>query len=183
MNQAATSILALAAILAAPCALADEALYLGATLGQRTELTLQAGGQRQSDASEPRAFGIVGGYDFSEHLAIEAGYTSFGTHRYASGASIRMGALHVAAKGGFALNDKFSLFGKAGLVRHTLKLAGTGEDDGSHSKARPMFGAGAAYRLTEKVGVTLEVVDYGTLRTGAGEIKVRQFEAGLHVKF
>ena len=183
MKQAATSVFSLAAVLAAPCALADEPLYLGATLGQRTELTLQANGQRQSDISEPRAFGIVGGYDVNEYLAFEAGYTNFGKHRYASGASIRMGALHVAAKGRIALNDKFSLFGKAGLARHTLKLAGTGEDDGSHSKARPMFGAGAAYRLTEKVGVTLEAVDYGTLRTGAGEIKVRQLEAGLHVKF
>lgn len=183
MNKLFASTLALSAILSAPLAQADDQLYVGATIGQRTGLTLDLDGTRESDTSEPRAFTLRGGVEFNEHVGIEAAYTRFGKHRFPSGASVDMGALSVAVKGSVALSDKFSLFGKAGVARHTLRLAGTSEDNGSYSKARPLFGAGVAYRITDNVAATVEVVDYGTLRTGAGELKLRQFEAGLNVRF
>lgn len=183
MNKLLASALALCAISAAPMAHADDPMYLGATIGQRTGLVLDTNGTRENGTNEPRSFSLRGGYEFNEHVGIEAAYTSFGKHHFASGASVNMGALSLAAKGSMALNDKFSLFGKAGIARHTLKLAGTADDNGSYSKARALFGAGVAYRVTEHVGLTAEVVDYGTLRTGAGELKLRQFEAGINVKF
>jgi opacity protein-like surface antigen len=183
MNTLLAPTLALAAILSAPLAQAEDQFYLGATIGQRTVLVLDIDGTREEDSKRPRAFTVRGGYEFNEHAGIEAAYTSFGRHRFPSGASVDMGALSVAAKGSYALNDKFSLFGKAGIARHTLKLAGTASDNGSYSKARPLFGAGVAYRVIDNVALTAEVVDYGTLRTGAGELKMRQFEAGLNVRF
>ncbi|SHH53783.1 outer membrane beta-barrel protein [Massilia sp. CF038] len=183
MNKLFASTLALAAIFSAPLAQADDSLYAGATIGQRSSVDLVLYGTRQSDTRQPRAFSLRGGYQVNDNVGIEAAYTSFGKHRFASGASVDMGALSLAVKGSIALNDKFSVFGKAGVARHTLKLTGTASDNGSDSKARALLGAGVAYRLSEQVDLTLEVVDYGTLRTGAGELKLRQFEAGINLRF
>jgi OmpA-OmpF porin, OOP family len=183
MNKLFASALALCAISAAPMAHADDPMYLGATIGQRTGLVLDTDGTRENGSNEPRSFSLRGGYEFNEHIGIEAAYTHFGKHHFASGASVDMGALSLSAKGSVALSEKVSLFGKMGVARHTLKLGGTTADNGSYSKARPLFGAGVAYRVTDHVGLTAEVVDYGTLRSGAGELKLRQFEAGINVKF
>lgn len=186
MNTLRTSILALAAILAAPLAQAEDIkdpFYAGATIGQRSTLTLSDGVNTVKSSSEPRAFGLRGGYEFNEHFAVEGGYTRFGMYKFPGNAHINMGTLYAAAKGSFALGDKFSLFGKAGIARNTLKLVGTNSDDDSYSKTRAMFGAGVAYRVSEQVALTAEVVDYGTLRTGAGKVKMRQVEAGLNFHF
>jgi hypothetical protein len=183
MNTVFTTTLALAAVLTAPFAHAEDGIYLGAAIGQRSDLTLVTDGTRQDSSNDPRAFSFHGGYELNQHAALEGGYTRFGKSRFSSGASVNMGAMYLAAKGSIALSEKFSLFGKAGVARHTLKLAGTTADDGSYSKTRPMFSAGVAYRVTEQIAITAEAVDYGTLRTGAGDLKMRQLQAGVNFRF
>lgn len=183
MNTVRTSMLALAALLAAPLAQAEDPFYVGGAVGQRSNITLYTDGSAQRASNEPRAFNVHGGYEVNEHFAIEAGYTRFGKYRFGGGESINLGATYLAAKGSIALGDKFSLFGKAGIADHSLKLTGSTQDDGTYGKARPMFGAGVAYRVSEQVALKLEVLDYGTLHTGAGDLKMRQFEAGLDFRF
>jgi OOP family OmpA-OmpF porin len=183
MNTLLTSTLALAAMFVAPFAQADDKVYLGGAVGQRSTLTLSTDGAQQKAINEPRSFNLHAGYEWNEHVAMEAGYTRFGKYRFAGGENISLDTLYVAAKGSVALSDRFSVFGRAGIAQHTLKLAGSTADDGKYGKARPMFGAGVAYRVSEQVALKVEVVDYGTLRTGGGDLKLRQFEAGLDFRF
>jgi len=183
MKTAATSLLALAALCAMSCAHAEDKFYLGASVGQRSALTLRANGVTEQDTSESRAFGLRGGVEIDPHWAIEGGYTSFGKHAFASGASVRLGALYLAGKGSVALGERFSLFGKVGVARQSIRLSGAGAADGSDSKARALFGAGAVYRINEQVDLSAELVDYGTVHSGAGKLTLRQLEAGLNWRF
>jgi len=183
MNKLLYSILALTAALAAPCAHAEDPFYIGAALGAQGKLNLATNGVIERNTNHPRAFRLSGGYQFNEHFALEAGYIGFGNFNFASGAEVDLSALHVAAKGSIALGESFSLFGKAGLARHDRDITGATPGAGSLVKTRAMYGIGVAYRMTEKLSLTAELVDYGTIRSPGTKLTMRQLEVGLNYRF
>jgi hypothetical protein len=183
MNKLMYSTLTLAAVLTAPCAHAEDQFYVGAALGTQGNLNLATNGGIERNTNHPRAFRLSGGYQFNEHVALEAGYIGFGNFEFASGAKVDLSALHVAAKGSIALGESFSLFGKAGLARHDRDISGPTPGPGSLVRTRAMVGIGVGYRMTDRLSLTAELVDYGTIRSPGTKLTMRQLEVGLNYRF
>lgn len=75
------------------------------------------------------------------------------------------------------------MYGKFGVARHGQKVLGIGAVDGNYHMVKAMFGAGAAYKLTDNVSLTAELVNYGTVRNRVGAIKARKLELGVNYNF
>ncbi|HEY0060709.1 MAG TPA: porin family protein [Telluria sp.] len=173
-------VMALGALVSASGARAEDGFYVGAGLAPRGKLTHEADGVRTTSRAQP--IRINGGYQINEHLALEAGYTAFGNYHFPSGAEVDLSALHLAMKGSISVSRDFSLFGKVGLAYHTQKFSAAPQDATFHP-TRALFGAGLAYRLTDQLSLTAELVNYGSTRRPGTQIKVRQLEAGLQYRF
>lgn len=123
-----------------------------------------------SDKYGPKLFG---GYDFTQHWGIEAGfargpldeytrnYPEFGPGVYMHQKN-RTQSLYVAAKGTLPMNDRFSLFTKLGLSHTRIKIdingsPTIGQHQDTQSNTGLYVGIGARYQLTQKLGLTLEV--------------------------
>ena len=182
MNKQLTTIFALAALLSAAGARANDPFYVGAAVTSSHQLTIHRSGVREDSRSQ-HALRLSGGYQFNEHFAVEAGYVRFGDFKYASGPGVDMDAAYTAIKGSMPVGEKFSLFGKVGVAYHGQRVTGLGQVDGKYNTTKTLLAAGAAWHVTDKVALSLEVADYGTVKTRAGKVKARQLEAGLNFKF
>jgi hypothetical protein len=183
MNKLLYSTLTLAVALAAPCAHAEDQFYIGAALGTQGKLKLATNGVIEHNTNHPRAFRLSGGYQFNEHFALEAGYTGFGNFDFASGSEVDLSAFHIAAKGSIPLGESFTLFGKAGVARHDRDITGPTVGAGSLVKTRAMLGIGVGYRITDRLSLTAEVLDYGTIKSPGTKLEMRQLEVGLNYRF
>ncbi|MGE5470366.1 MAG: outer membrane beta-barrel protein [Bacteroidota bacterium] len=130
------------------------------------ELTANgATGLSSSDHGNSNQFRLQGGYRFNENLAVEAGYIDFGkakyTADYAGGSAqgkVKAGGMDVAALLALPLTDRFSVFGKAGVVAARVKStlvadapAALASGNTSTTVIRPLLGVGASYKLTQNV--------------------------------
>lgn len=182
------AITALLAALFAPSAQAQQA-YAGATVA--------GGGTMQyriaSDAprvDEHVLFGrLYGGYALNDNFALEGGFAGFQNTDFDKtdtgapfDATLKVHLLYVAARASYRFNDAWSVAGKLGAARLSQAF-----DTGSVTRrthgVRPMFGAGVTYDLTRNAALTLELNDYGTLRTSQSQLKVRKLEAGVKFSF
>ena len=116
---------------------------------------------------------------FNQHLALETGYARFGGFKFSRGREVDLDALYVAAKGSYAFGESFSVFGKLGVAYHRNDVSNVG----SASDVRALLGVGMEYRITDKLGVSFGVTDYGTTKTRLGRYKPRQAELGLNLRF
>ncbi len=182
MNKQLTTILALTAMLSASGARADDPFYAGAAVTGSHQLTLHRNGVKEESRSQ-HALRLSGGYQLNDNFAIEAGYVRFGDFKYASGPAVDMDAIYTAVKGSIPVGEKFSVFGKIGVAYHGQKVTGLGGVDGNYHTTKTLLSAGGAWHVTDKVALSLEVADYGTVKTRAGQVKARQLEAGLNFKF
>jgi OOP family OmpA-OmpF porin len=123
--------LAIASLAFGAAAHADVApgYYAGLSLGQGS---IDVEGLDESDT----AFKLFGGYTFNEYFAVEASYIDGGSPEKSvamfglrSAISADVSALNVSAVGRLALNDAFTLFGKAGLARYEVDGSIRVEDD------------------------------------------------------
>jgi len=119
------------------------------------------------------------GYSFNRNFAIEGGYAYLGrtsTHtdfRGGGSPSVSVGSLNleykmtgvfVDAVGILPLNDKWSLFGRAGAsnTRTSTNISGSSlvlilsSDDQAETKLLPKFGGGVEYHINESFGVRAE---------------------------
>jgi OOP family OmpA-OmpF porin len=183
MNKHLYSTMALLAMFAAPAVHAEEEkLYAGVALSGGGSIVLQDGFERVENTNNPIAVRAFGGYDFTEHVAIEAGYARFGKFKFDEPLSLDLSGLYVAAKGTITLGEAFSLSGKLGAVRHRIRLSAFGESD-STSKTRRLIGIGASYRISKNLSASLELNDYGTIKEGGSRLTMRSLEAGLNYRF
>ena len=184
MNKLLTSLLALAAILSSNLAHAeDDPFYAGAAIGAKGKLTFSRDGVSKEESNRPLSYKVFGGYQLNDNFALEAGYTNLGNFNYGSGPELDLSVAYLAAKGSIPLGESFSVYGKLGVARHGQKVSGIGAVDGSYHKVKAMFGVGTAYKLTENVSLTAEVVNYGTVKNRVGVIKARKFELGVNYSF
>jgi OmpA-OmpF porin, OOP family len=90
--------------------------YAGASLG---EGSIDVSGIDESDT----ALKVFGGYMFSEHFGVEAAYIDGGSVKKRTAfefVSLDTSILNASAIGRYALNDAFTLFGKAGLAKYEV---------------------------------------------------------------
>ena len=112
----------LATLLTSTFAQAETGPFVGASFGSSHLDESFDGVNIDSDAS---AYRIVGGFQFSDYLGIEAGYHSFGDFTETIDVGGLSSLAEIAADGwtlggtlGLPLNERFSLFGRAGARRH-----------------------------------------------------------------
>lgn len=132
---------------------------------------------------------LYGGYAFTDSFALEGGYAAYQDAHWAkadtgasSDASLQAALSYLAVRGTYRFNEDWSASGKLGIARHTQHLKGGG---GSFdvSRTRPMFALGMAYDITPKVAVTLDLSNYGTVRTDKSKLTVGKLEVGMRFGF
>ncbi|MET0334851.1 MAG: outer membrane beta-barrel protein [Rhizobacter sp.] len=154
------TLLALAATFA--CTLAShtalaQSYYVGIAAGV-TNQDVNCSGWSNCDKSDT-GFKLYGGFKLSKAIALELGYTDFGS------ASLSLGGLRgsysasaLSAGGAFflPLTPKLTGIGRAGLAYVDGDYSGGvfGVNGGSESGIEPYIGFGLAYALTPKLSLT-----------------------------
>jgi OOP family OmpA-OmpF porin len=135
------------------------------------------------------------GYDFNKNWAIEGGYVSFGkpTVTFPTGVrTLDQSSWYLAGKGTAPINEKFGLFAKLGISSNRTKMTTTvpAASNANETKAGALFGIGAEYAFSDRVGLVGELESYGnfgknaaTATTGAGRTKEAMGSIGLSFKF
>jgi len=117
-------------------------IYIGANLGNAMY-------DEANDSSA--AFGIFGGFDINEALAIDFGWANLG--EASEGAyKAKVNVLQVALLGKLHASTDFSLFGKVGLARWAYGLS-TPSFSGSDDDVNVYFGVGADYHISGRSAV------------------------------
>jgi opacity protein-like surface antigen len=146
-------------------------------------------------------FALVTGYKFSPHFALEFSYYDLGKidlqiegilddfffDESSVTAEVKGPALQ--AIGSIPLRNNWELYGKAGLlfadVDHNLELGSfiIGDVGGSSSSASPTLGLGAAYHISDRWSVRLDLqrfFDVGK-ESQFGEVDINLFSLGFTV--
>ena len=163
-------------------------------------LTLNgATGLSSASTGKSNKWRLQGGYQFSPNLAVEGGYIDFGTASYqaaynggAAQGTLKAGGLDAAALFSLPLNERISVFGKAGIVAATVKSslaagapAALASGSASSTVVRPLLGFGANFNLTETVGLRLDydhVSNLGNSSTTA-KMSANMLSVGLAYHF
>lgn len=124
--------------------------YVGADVG-----TTKAKGESDRESGA----GIFGGYNFNQHVAIEAGYrrlASFdGAFEGITGSS-RLDQLSVSAIGTIPFGNGFSVFGRLGANRISVKGNYGTEHFKDHAN-RGVYGIGMGYTFTPAISARIEL--------------------------
>lgn len=114
---------------------------------------------------------IFGGLEFDDTFGIELGYTDFGsdtaTYTIANvpGRVTTKGqALYLAGKATAPLTERFSMYGKLGIAQTEWKQRGSGSGTNLFREEDDTTGylaVGGEWRVTQRVGVSLEYERYG----------------------
>lgn len=177
--------LTVAALLAAGSASASETprYYAGAGMGSKGNMNIATSAGRFPATNSPRPFRIFGGVELTEHVGIEAGYVNFGGFKFGGAGEIDLAALQLMGKGSFKLSDNWTVFGKAGAVRHTVEVAVTGVPERTTHVVKPAFGIGVSYSITPKIRLEAEFADYGRVQTQNLNLRYRQLQLGVSYRF
>jgi OOP family OmpA-OmpF porin len=161
--------------------------YAGIALGKRgTQQWREDSGTvlKPDDRAVPVT--VYGGYQFTDMLALEAGFARLSDADYATRGgetSARSGALYVAGKGTFAINDKLAWYLKGGVARNFLVLEAPGGREEKDHNFRPMAAAGFAYRITPQVAALAELASYGKIETPKARMRHNVLQVGVRFDF
>ncbi|MBW6419557.1 outer membrane beta-barrel protein [Celeribacter sp. PS-C1] len=187
-------------------------LYLGASVGQASSSfsrsDFSAGGADSgvttSYDEEDTAFKIFLGYEINEFLAIEGGYADFGSPSvnydiyggqtpYTTKAAVETDAWFIAAKGTYAINEKFEVFGKLGLSNNrfvenytsSLDIPEAGGPGASSStKTDVYYGVGVQYNTASPISFVAEYENFGEFGDNStGRADVDMFSIGVVYNF
>lgn len=172
-------LVSIAALAAAPAF--AQGLYVGGHFGQvRYANTCdEIGGSGVTCDDSDTGFRVLGGYQFTPHVAAEVAYTDLG-ELSASGpggtASVEVSAFEVVAVATMPVAERFSLYGKAGVYRgevdvriDTVLLT----DSASESNTDLTFGAGVRFDFTQQASLRVEwqrYPDLGGDETGEDDV-------------
>lgn len=172
-------------MLAASSAMAQS--YAGIALGKRgTQQWREASGTMLEPTGRAVPVTIHGGYRFTDMLALEAGFARLTDADYATAGgetSARSGALYVAGKAAFDLDDRLAWYLKGGIARNFLVVD---TPDGNEHKAhnvRPMASAGIEYRFTPQVIGVAELASYGKIEAPEARMRHNVLQAGMRFDF
>ncbi len=120
----------------------DSGFYIGADVGRVSTDVSGPELTKSVDAS----LGLIGGYQLSRALAVEAQYDRMG--KIGLGNDYRLNAASLAAIGIIPVgNTNFTLRGKFGFARTSLDAPNTSSENGI------VVGIGGQYKLTQTVGL------------------------------
>lgn len=103
-------------------------------------------------------FKVFGGYALNKHFAIEAAYINLGKpddEIFGTNVELEGTAFNAAAVGTIPLNDKFSLYGRAGIIFWDAEASsafGSSDDSGNDFA----YGIGAALNVAPAAKLRLE---------------------------
>lgn len=105
-------------------------------------------------------FGVLGGYQFSENLAVEAGKRELGDFSDDDG-EIKFSSYELAVVGLLPLNDTFGLYARLGYLDWKVDVSGTSsdykdEDDGNEV----IYGAGFLIKAIDQGNIKFEYSEY-----------------------
>jgi outer membrane immunogenic protein len=148
--------------------------YIG---GQYAQTTYEQSGTTANDAdAKPAALTLLGGYKFSEHIAIE-GRLGFGIgdDQFGAGDVLEMDKL-VSLLGKFSLGGKVSPYVVVGFTDATISSPTTDADlDGAS------FGLGVDFEVSEGLSLGLEYIHYATADiVGGGEADLSAISLGVN---
>lgn len=171
-------------------------VYVGATMSNTytSNLNFIDAGKQLSFNSKDRALPlkIFVGHNFSQNLAVELGYKTFGKTTVdpvpGSGSvlSSRSSAWYAAGRGDMQLSEDWSLFGKLGATHTNTTFAGAGELSalsGSVGKLGLYAGVGTAYSITKNLALTLELEHFGIAKEKNLKFNMDGFSAGIRYQF
>lgn len=160
-------------LFATSAAAAVDGVYLGGQLGYGNIYQPTLSFTSATDGNGGLAGRVYGGYQFTQYVAAELGYTKFSRTRlnftdvtsintYSSKNSVQTYALDLVAKGTLPLQNGFNVFGKLGLaflneyVGDTVLFSNNGPTTQenayvSHEFVLPTFGLGAGYDFTKNL--------------------------------
>lgn len=192
MHKLVSAAAAAAAIISCTHAHAqDTRYYAGVATGSSKASLENSAGERFSSTNHPIPLKVYGGVELSRHLAVEAGFAgATGKHTFDNGLTgsstePRLGSqvAYVAVKGTMALGESVDVFGKAGVAYSRYEMVDAGAGNFTISAAKPMLGVGAAYKLSDKLALTLEVEHYGRVREKQISLRQTRIQAGLKFGF
>ncbi len=160
--------------------------YLGIGLGV-SKLGPHDDGHGDGHGDGPGAAKLYGGYRLTDTWGVEAGWAHLGhvqeDSTAADGSTVRhrgdASSLYLAGTGRIALGAGFSLTGKAGL---SFGHVGARDADGGDftlggSRASPLLGIGAEYRLNRHLALSFDLDAYGKVsdkvKAGAATVGLR----------
>lgn len=140
--------------------------YAGASLGrshyQETCDGIRANGFVGSCDDVDLGWRVWAGRGLTDHVGVELGYVDFGNVKgngnFNVDSSIRGWTLHGVLS--WPVNDRFTVFGKAGLIAAKVSTNRTGFSADDRDIA-PGAGAGATYKMTDQLNLRAEWEFFG----------------------
>jgi len=139
------------------------------------------------------------GYKFTPNWAIEGGYVDLGKFKYnatftggGANAEVKASGWNIAGVGTVPINDRFSLFGKLGLIDAKVKGSvtatgpgGTASGNTSSTKSKANWGIGANYGVSKAWGLRAEWERFSKLgdKNTTGESDVDLLSVGVVFNF
>ena len=153
-------------ILVATTVAADEGWYVGGSVGRAFVDEDIAGLQFNADST---SFRVYGGYGFSDHFAVEAGYLDLGTFRdtvNVGGSVVPVSAnadgFTIAVAGTLPLSERLSGKARVGFYFSDGQSTTAGITENDPSEENAFVGIGLGYDLSEKIEVNINA-DYFNL--------------------
>jgi len=203
--------LAALALIASPSAVADDpGWYGGINLGQsrakiddaRIAGSVLDGGYNTTSISEDNrdtGYKIFGGYQFNRNFALEGGYFDLGKFGFKANTvttvpppslgtlsgTVKFKGLNLDAVGILPISEKFSAFGRVGLIYAETRDSFTGSVNVNPSKrdTNYKYGLGLQYDFTQSLGMRVEAERYRVNDAVGNKGDVDLYSVGLVYRF
>ena len=162
-----------AALVALPAAaqMNMSAFYAGVGVSQSKAKDWCGGGGADSCDDKDTAWKVFGGYQLTPNFAAEIGYSKLGKfHASLAGLTddAKVTAWELSALGAWPILPRFSLFGRLGLYRATVKETTNFAGDFEHDNNDWTFGLGLQYDVMRNLGLRGEWQRYRKI--GGGDV-------------
>lgn len=184
----------------------DTFWYLGGNIGQSRakiddeHITPYLPGRVSiSDDNTDTAYKLFGGYQFNKNFAVEGGYFNLGEFGYTAttvpagtlNGNIKLQGLNLDAVGMLPLADKFSVFGRLGLIYAQAKdhfsssgvVATPTDPNPSKNAWNYKAGLGVQYDFNESLGMRLEAERYRVDDAVGNTGDINMYSVGLVYRF
>jgi OmpA-OmpF porin, OOP family len=173
MKSVVASVGLSAALVALPAAaqMNMSAFYAGVGVGQSKAKDWCGGGGADTCDDKDTAWKVFGGYQFTPNFAAEIGYSKLGKfHASLAGLTddAKVTAWELSALGAWPILPRFSVFGRLGLYRATVKETTNFAGDFEHDNNDWAFGLGLQYDVTRNLGLRGEWQRYRKI--GGGDV-------------
>ncbi|MDB2386640.1 porin family protein [Shewanella sp.] len=191
MNKISMLTLATLSMAASNVAMAETdrtGAYIGAQVGAFSSDQTHKTSSNASDSGSGQSYGVYGGYHFNEWFGLES--TLYFTNDFIDRKDTRvhLGSYSITPKVTFALNDTFSLYGKAG-IEYVSVSSKSGKTTTDFSDYAFVVGAGINAAITDSLNVRLgydySSVDLKEDKSNATviEMDMSNVTLGLHYQF